>query len=628
MSLDTEGLTSHIKNEGKRQALEIAEAAREPDSKLPSFSGGLFMGKFHFNLIHPFPLQDPEDKKIGDDYIAKLSAFLEKNLDPDEVDETRTIPQNVIDGMKEMGIFAMKVPKKYGGLGFSQINYNRVMMLVASYCGSTAVLISAHQSIGVPEPLKAVGSEAQKNKYLPWFAEGKISAFALTEPDVGSDPAQMSTEAKLSSDGSHYVLNGKKLWCTNGPIADIIVVMANTQPKIVHGKERKQITAFILETNTPGLTVEHRCDFMGLRGIQNGLLSFKDVKVPAENVLQGEGRGLAIALQTLNTGRLTMPAACVGMCKQCLSIARRWGNERKQWGSSVGRHEEGRQKVAYIASSTFAMEAITYLTSYMADQHAMDIRIEAAMAKYFCTELAWDVVDTTLQFRGGRGYERAPSLKGRGEEPFPIERMMRDSRINLIIEGTSEIMRLFLAREALNPHLNLAKDLLSPKTSFFGKLKAGLGLMKFYSTWYPGLYLRGLKSPSFPDMGELAPYLVFSEKNSRRLAKALFHSMGKHQQKLEEKQMLLGRLINIGCELFAISSTCTYAAALVGKNPQDKTPVKLAKHFCELSMTRVRHFFRELTENDDKISNRLAEDVLNGDMKWLEKGTIWMGKKE
>ena len=252
------------------------------------------------------------------------------------------------------------------------MNYNRIMIMIASYCGSTTVLASAHQSIGVPQPLKMFGTEEQKATYYPRFVEGAISAFALTEPDVGSDPAQMQTEAKISADGKYYLLNGAKQWCTNSPIADVFVVMAKTAPKIVHGKERRQVTAFIVERDTPGVEVTQRCEFMGLSGMQNGNLKFTDVRMPVENMIGAEGRGLKLALDTLNIGRLTLPAACTGMAKQCLSIVRRWGNERVQWGQPIGHHEAGREKTAFIASTTFAMEALTMLTSRYADMQHVD----------------------------------------------------------------------------------------------------------------------------------------------------------------------------------------------------------------------------------------------------------------
>lgn len=611
----------------KRQALEITEEARER-AKRPSFAAELLMGNFRSDMLFPFPEQSEEDRKIGDEFINKLMPYLQENLDPEQVDATREIPRNVIEEMAKMGVFAMKVPKEYGGLGFSQTNYNRVVMKVASFCGATAVLISAHQSIGVPQPLKLYGTEEQKKKYLPKFREGWISAFALTELDVGSDPAQMSAEAKLSEDGSHYILNGTKLWCTNGTIANVIVVMAKTAPKMEKGKEKKQITAFILEMDTPGVEVIHRCEFMGLGGIYNGMLKFTNVKIPKENVIWQEGRGLALALGTINIGRLTLPAACTGAAKQCLSISRRWSKNRIQWGMPVGLHETGREKIAFMAATTFAMEAVSLLSSHWYDEGEKEIRIEAAMAKLFCTEALWKIVDMTMQLRGGRGYEKARSLKARGEVPYAVERIMRDCRINMILEGTSEIMKLFLAREAIDPHLKLALPLLSHKTSFKEKMDGLFKALGFYSQWYPKQLFGGIRSRKYPQIGELEPYFQFIEKSCHKLARCLFGAMLKYQQKLEQKQLMLGRLMDIGTDLFVMAATISYANMLHQKIPNDKSPMELAEYFCKLAIRRVNQQFRALSDNEDKNTDYLAQKVLNKDFRWLEEGITWVGPDE
>lgn len=615
-------------NEQKRQALEVTEGARE-GYQLPSFGAKLFTGQFDPTMLFPFPLQSEEDKKLGDAVIDPFIAFLEKNLDPEEVDATREIPKKVIDEMKKMGIFAVKVPKEYGGLGLSQTNYCRLVMKVASYCGGTAVLISAHQSIGVPQPLKMFGTEEQKKKFFPRFREGSISAFALTEPEVGSDPAQMSCTATPSEDGKYYTINGDKLWCTNGTLADIMVVMAKTPSKMVKGKERKQITAFIVERNMPGVEVVHRCEFMGLGGIYNGLLRFTNVKVPAENMLGEEGRGLALALSTINVGRLTLPAACTGGAKQCLSIARRWGASRNQWGMPIGLHEAGREKIAYIAATTFAMEAITWLTCAWAEEHKVDIRIEAAMAKLFCTEALWKIADMTMQLRGGRGYEKGRSLKARGEVPYPVERVMRDCRINMILEGSSEIMKLFLAREAMDSHLKRAGDLLNPKTSVMQKSKAVLSLFAHYSTWYPKqLWGSNFSSAAFKDTGKLEKHFKFIEKEGHHLASKIFSAMAKYQQNLERKQMLLGRLMEIGTDLFAMAAACSYALALQKQQEVGNSSIDLADHFCVLAKRRIEENFAALSSNDDHSANELAQKTLDKSYRWLEKGVVWMGPDE
>ena len=609
---------------GKREAMEVAEAARETEWQHPSFVGELFMGRFHRERIVPYPEQREEDRRIGDEYLAQVEAFLRANIDPDLVDKTGEIPPEAIQGLARLGCFGMKIPKAYGGLGLSQVNYNRTIALVASYCGSTAVWLSAHQSIGVPQPLKLFGTDEQKHRYLPRLAAGAISAFALTEPDVGSDPAKMKTTAVPVDDGNAYVLNGEKLWCTNGPKAEIVIVMARTPSLMVNGKERKQITAFIVERSLPGFEVTHRCDFMGIRGIQNGLLRFTNLKVPKENILWGLGQGLKLALITLNTGRLTLPAGCVGAAKRCLTIARRWTNERVQWGSAIGKHELIAAKLADAAALTFAMEAVTWLSSALVDQGGADIRLEAAMTKLFCSEASWRVIDETLQMRGGRGYETAASLRGRGEAGYPVERMLRDARINLIIEGTSEILRLFLAREALDGHMRIAGDLLNPKSSAAAKARAALKAGLFYALWYPQQWLGGRSTwLKHHDMdAALAQHIRFVEGTGHRLARAVFHSMMRHQLHLERKQLTLARLVNIGTELFTMAATCSRAQLLLQRQPADGTPRQLADLFCRQARRRIAAEFRSLCCNDDRHVDAVAEQVLTGKLRWLETGII------
>lgn len=610
-------------SEGKRKALEMAEDSREQDWEHPSFVAELFKGKVRWDLLLPFPDQSDEDRRAGDEFLKKLEDVLKKHVNPDKVDQTGDIPKEAIKALADLKCFAMKVPKAYGGLGLSQVNYNRAVHLVASYCSSTAVWLSAHQSIGVPQPLILFGTEEQKKKYLPRFVEGAISAFALTEPDVGSDPAKMSTTAVPTEDGKHFIIRGDKLWCTNGPVADILIVMAQTPPKIVNGREKKQITAFIVEKSGGGIEVVHRCDFMGLKGIQNGLLRFKDVKVPRENILGGEGKGLKIALTTLNTGRLTMPAAVTGGSKWCLKIAREWSNERVQWGSEIGKHEAVAHKLASMASTIFAMDAVTYMASAMADQKKFDIRLEAAMAKLCCTEASWKIVDGTIQIRGGRGYETGPSLRARGEKGYAVERMMRDARINTIIEGTSQIMRLFIAREAMDTHVNMIMPLMSRKTKASDK-PALLGkALKFYSLWYPKQFLPQGQLPEGMEIpAQLKPHMTYIGRTARRLARNLFHAMGLYQQKLEAKQQLMARLVNIGTDLFAMAATCSKALQMAGSSKEKENALELADLFCRQARGRVEKQFRALFRNSDAKAYRLAQDVLAGKYAWLENDII------
>jgi alkylation response protein AidB-like acyl-CoA dehydrogenase len=464
----------------------------------------------------------------------------------------------------------------------------------------------------VPQPLKLFGTPEQKARYLPRLAKGAISAFALTESNVGSDPAAMSTSAVLSEDGTHYVLNGEKLWCTNGTVAELMVVMARTGGK--------KITAFIVETEWPGVEVVQRLHFMGLKAIENGIIRFTNVKVPVENVLWGEGKGLKLALITLNTGRLTLPASAVAGAKRALEIVRRWAAERVQWGQPIGKHDAIAQKIGRMAADIFAMESVADLASLMADRGGTDIRLEAAMAKMWNTEVGWRIIDDALQIKGGRGYETTDSLRSRGERPDPIERMMRDFRINLIFEGSSEIMRLFIAREAVDTHLEVAGALIDPKTSASEKLAALGRSALFYATWYPRLWF-GLRGQiGYGEFGRLATHVRFVDRASRKLARTLFHCMVRFGPKLEKRQAVLGRLVEIGAELLAITAACSRAQTMVAQDPGNQGPVELADLFSRQARRRVEDRFAAVFDNDDVATYAAAQQVIRNEHTWLERG--------
>jgi 3-hydroxyacyl-CoA dehydrogenase/alkylation response protein AidB-like acyl-CoA dehydrogenase/1,4-dihydroxy-2-naphthoyl-CoA synthase len=597
---------------GQRAALELTEAAREAEQK-PSFVSGLFMGSF--DLPATFPTQSAEDRDQGDAFLQKLEKFLHDKVDPDEIDRTGEIPTPVIEELAKLGAFGIKISPQYGGLGLSQTNYCRAAMLLGGYCGNLTALLSAHQSIGVPQPLILFGTEEQKRKYLPRVARGEISAFALTESLAGSDPAKMQTHAEPTPDGKHFILNGEKLWCTNGTNAGVIVVMAKTPPKMIGGKSKDQITAFIVETNWPGVEVTHRCRFMGLKALYNGVMRFTNVRVPRENILLAEGKGLRVALTTLNTGRLTLPAACVGLAKRCLEITRHWASQRTQWGAPIGKHAAIADKIARMAANTFAMESMTLLAASAVDRdkHA-DVRLEAAMCKMWGSEQSWEIVNEAVQIRGGRGYETALSLKSRGEEPVPLERFLRDSRINTIFEGSSEIMRLFLAREALDPHLKVSGTVLNSKLPLSQRLRAAAGAALFYAKWYPKQWLplewfqvRSVRCQV------LSQNLHYAAKTSRKLARTLFHAMLRHGPKLEREQLLLGRFVDIGTELFAITATCLRAEQLMQSDPSGANKAELLNlvdYFCRASRLRIEEKFRGVRRNTDRAGYRLAQQVL------------------
>ncbi len=405
-------------------------------------------------------------------------------------------------------------------------------------------------------------------------------------------------------------------------VAEVVVVMARTPSITVAGKERKQITAFIVERSMPGFEVVHRCRFMGLHGIQNGVLRFRNVKVPKANILWGLGQGLKLALITLNTGRMTLPAATLGGAKRCLRIAREWAKERKQWGSAIGKHEAVAQKLGAMAATVFAMDAMVSMTSALVDRKVIDIRLEAAVCKLFCSEASWWVVDDTVQILGGRGYENAESLRARGEKPYPAERLMRDGRINRIIEGTSEIMRLFIAREALDAHMRLVGKALEPQQSSAVKAKALLRATGYYMTWWPRQWVALLGGRSYGGLGPLAKHMRFVEHTSHRLALALFHSALRYQNRLAYRQQLLGRLVDIGVDLYAMVAACSNAHALVKQQPQDRRPIELADLFCRMARRRITTAFRAVSDNDDRRTYQVAQAAMNGQYRWLEEGII------
>jgi len=451
----------------EREARKVIEASRESEWKKPSFGKELFLGRFRLDLIDPMPVQDPDRSAAGLEFRQKLHAYLE-GVDGQQIERDAHIPDEVLRSLGGLGAFGMKIDEKYGGLGLTNLDYCRALMLAGSVNPAIGALLSAHQSIGVPQPLKLVGTAEQKEQFLPRLAGGEVSAFLLTEPEVGSYPANLRTSAVPTAEGD-YLLNGVKLWATNGTLATLYVVMALVPKSDGH---RGGITAFVVEADAPGVAIERRNAFMGLRGLENSVTRFHDVRVPAANVIGGEGQGLRIALSTLNTGRLSLPAMCVGAGKWCLNVAREWAAERVQMGRPIGTYEAIAKKIAFIAGSTYGMEAMLEVSCRLADDGHSDIRIEAALVKLYASELAWKVADELVQIRGGRGYETAESLAARGERPIAAEQILRDLRINRIFEGSTEIMHLAIAREAVDAHLSVAGDIIDPDAALAAKARA------------------------------------------------------------------------------------------------------------------------------------------------------------
>jgi len=592
---------------GQRAALETTEAARETVQE-ESFAASLFMGRPDFARLVPFPQQSLEDEDQGDAFIERLGAFLTAHADPDAIDRDGEIPDEVIAGLAGLGAFGIKIPAMYGGLGLSQTNYARAAMWLGGFCGNLTALLSAHQSIGVPQPLLLFGTEEQQRKWLPRCAAGEISAFALTEAEVGSDPARMRTTAVPAPDGNSFLLNGEKLWCTNGTRAGVIVVMARTPAPEGAPPGRTPITAFIVDMDTPGVEVVRRCRFMGLRALFNGVIRFKDVVVPRGNILLGEGKGLRVALTTLNTGRLTLPAACAGAMHRCVQWSRDWAAQREQWGAPIAQHAAIAEKIARMSARAFALEcAVRHVCALVdRDKHA-DIRLEAAIAKLWGTERAWETINDTMQIRGGRGYETADSLRARGEAPVPVERFLRDARINTIFEGSSEIMRLFIAREALDPHLQKGAAVLNSRLPFLARLKAAGGALQFYAGWLPRSFFPAHRLPD--GLTVLRREARRAARLSRRLARRIFGRMLRFGPKLERHQLVLGHLADAGAELYIVAAVIARTNALLAgtaDSGERRKLLTLARYACRLGCGACEEHLRRSGCRTERMAGQIS----------------------
>ena len=604
----------------EQDARNATEAARDTAESRPSFAKGIYLGAYNLDLIRSLPAPDPAEEVRAAAFLEELTDYC-STMDGRLIERTGVIPDEYLRALADLGVFGIKIPQRYGGLGLSLLHYGRALMVLGTVHPSLGALVSAHQSIGVPEPVKVFGNEAQKQEYLPRCAAGAVTAFLLTEPDVGSDPARLRTTAVPSEDGSEYVIDGVKLWTTNGVIAELVVVMAAVPPR---GDAKGGISAFVVEMSSPGITVENRNNFMGLRGIENGVTRFTKVRVPAANRLGREGQGLKIALTTLNTGRLSIPAMCAAAGKWSLKIARGWSGAREQWGRPIGRHEAVGKKLAYIAATGFALEAVFELSAELADAGTKDIRIEAALAKLWASEMAYNIADELVQVRGGRGFETADSLAARGERAVPAEQQLRDLRINRVFEGSTEIMHLFIAREAVDAHLSAAGDLAVADAPLSAKGRAALKASGFYGKWLPTLAVgRGSVPTAYPEFGILARHLRYAERASRRLARSTFYGMARWQAGLEHHQVFLGRIVDIGAEIFAISASCVRALNIRQANPTDgEGAFELADAFSRQSRVRIEALFDGLWNNSDDADRQLSKGVMAGRYEWLEDGVL------
>ncbi|MEU2437239.1 acyl-CoA dehydrogenase family protein [Streptomyces rubradiris] len=627
-------------------ARETPEQGTPAGAPRPGFATGLFLGRPERDPLTG-PAGDPRRPDPAEErFLARLRDFCEKEVDSTAIERADRVPDEVVEGLKDIGALAIRLPRRYGGLGLSTHCYLRALMLTSTTHPALSELLAAHQAIGLIQPLLLFGTDEQKRAFLPRCVR-EISAFALTEADIGNDPFRMHTTAVYDPASDRYVLDGVKTWTTNGVIADLLVVMA-VVPAGEHGAGG--MTAFVVEADAPGVTVERRNSFLGLRGLENGCVRLHQVAVPAGNRIGAEGEGLAIALAAQDTGRLSLPAVSAAAAKWSLRIARQWSAARVQFGRPIARHDAVAGKVSFIAATAFALEALVEVVARRAAAGGTDTRLDAELAKLFASEQTWVVADELVQLRGGRGYETAESALARGERGVPVEQLLRDVRVGRIFDGSSEALRAFLAHDLIEAHRAAAGERdagPSQETDPAGKkpgaedpVAAAAGeaadtgkaapagetspagdTAAAQQTVRAGLSVRPDRSAGRPD-GALDDHLEFVARTSRRIAgelAAVAAGSGPGGEGLDGRQRFLGRIVDIGAELYAMSASCAYARTLGGA---DGSPAELADAFCRQARLRVAESLARLGDNTDAADRAVTGDVLDGRYTWLEEGVV------
>lgn len=607
-------------------SLAIAEASRDR-TPYSGFLSGLFEGIVRRDLFRSQSI--PRVTEATGDFLTRLRHLLIETVDPEQIDRAGELGKDVLSALKDIGAFGLKIPTMYGGLGFTQSDYHRVAILLGSHDAATTVLISAHNSIGAAEPVKLAGNSEQKQRLLPRLAQGDISGFALTEKGAGCDIWDLRTYAiPVHEHGSlvGYRLTGDKLYTTNAPrkdnefLASLLVVIAqivNEPGDVTRPKLERRFGAFVVDTRTPGCRCI-RLHYMGVRGIYNGAVQFDNVFVPVADRLGKEGEGLRRALESLTVGRLTLPAACLGSLKQCLWLARRRAQQRVQYDRPIGEHTDIGEKIVRMASRVLALEALVSITGVWADAK-IDVRLESAAAKILATEWLLESALDLFRIFGGRGFETSESLRLHGDLPAPIERMIRDSLINVIWEGTNGILTLWIGREGLAEYVSHGKAFLDFQISevvqalpYFVKIAGrSLNPLPRIGGWW------GSAAPE-------SSWERFVTRNSRELAQKSLLAVARHRQGLARKQLLMTSLVKAGVQLFAVESLLWYASQPIIRNQQ--LADRLVQHFCSyveeaFHPTPLISLKRPLCEDDSQVF-RLAQDILAGKAEWLESGIL------
>ena len=576
----------------QQEQMEQAEELLGDRLELASFSKGLFFGQFRNERLLPYP--PPMNSRIRD-RVNQLKSFCEYEINPVEIDESARISQRVISGLGRLGVLGACLPRSCGGQDLSQTAYCRLLEVLGGHCGSTALFVNAHHSIG-PRSIVLFGTQQQQEKWLPKLASGEwISAFALTEPEAGSDASNVQTTATPTEDGSGYVLNGEKRWITNGGIAQVLTVMARTP---VPGSSESKITAFLVTPDMDGFQiVEERMEKCGVRGTATSRLAFRDMFVPSENVLGKLGKGLRVALTVLDFGRTTFGASCTGAAKFCVQKATEHANQRVQFQQTLGSFELVKEKLAAMQAGTYAMESCTYQTAALIDADEGDFMIETAMLKVFSTDVLWKIVNDTFQLYGGKAYFT--------DEPF--ERMMRDARINTIGEGANDVLRAFVALVGMR---DVGLELEGILNAISNPLLHAATLGRF----------AGRKLGSLLVSPQVAVRSTLLEDDAARLGRDVGRLGGQverllrtYQRDILDRQYQLARIADAATEIYVSACVINRLDAALGSEsgPEQQFELATARYYLKAAHRRINTNFKALWDNDDEDTTDLANRMLD-----------------
>ena len=607
---------SRLKNVSARdqQMIRDVEVMLGPEPSEMGFTKNLFWGRFRGDLVFPYPEESRKERGRCDDLLTQLEAYLKEEHPAVLIDQEEYIPEWVIQRLFEMGVMGLTIPRAYGGLGFGVTSYNRVLELIGSYCASTAVVVSAHQSIGC-KAIMLFGTSEQKDRYLPKVAKEYLSAFCLSEPNVGSDAAGQETRCELSEDGSYYILNGEKKWSTSAAMSGVFTVMAKQRVRNEKtGAHEDGVTALICTPDMEGVDIfEKNRSKTGIRGTWQGRIRFTDVHVPAENLLHREGKGLSVALNCLNVGRCTLSAGVLGAAKRSTEQAIKWAQTRYQFGRPLADFELVQQHIAYMAAHVYAMDAMLYMMTGMLDRQDADIMLETAITKVFCSHYGWEAIDRAMQIMGGEGYMAENEL----------ERMWRDNRIHRIVEGSNEVMESFVFAYGGK---QLAEQMLGIQEALSWRQDEGVAdnlrrilgntlnvqLMKRAVPLGAQLFL-GVR-PDAPEVSgvveELQPY-------ADRIARLIpihsrhFKLASKwHREDIVQRQAVHGRLSTSALYLFAMTCSLSKMDRQIREGERGaafERDREAFEHLFDLAELRVRSELRGLRENADASMRRAAE---------------------